>query len=631
MNILQSAVDLKKLKRATKLIASDDPDAAASQLQNILNEALVAVGSGNGFIRRNAMNELSNLRNAIVAGQIDAGKKTAAIVGAYNSTIKQFEDISKKQESDDGDTLDGVFDSITSNIPSVDTLTSALIAGNPIIGYGVKMMRDMTKSRRDGKKRSIDQHAERMQLIEQEKNHIEELLSSIENKDIEDSSKGELFSKDLDIDQSEVISVLSRIDDTTIELLRVWDQSNEYLRRVDEQQEEQILLKIQSDRDDELRRTEELRRQETEKLKADSDFSKEDDFDSKQAGILGGLTAGIIGSITGVLGGIFGALAGVAALPVAGFVAAAYGLYKFIDGFISVGDVFTGDIGILERVSSGLGNLVAGFVGLVDTVAGWFGFSFLDMDDDELKKVVAHFIKDTYLSIIEFFKDIHKTITDVVDNVVGFFTDAYAKVMDTIEEAIKIFKDPAGFAKDKIKGGVTYLGDKFDSLFGSDDDDNREEEVTTQPKDELVEMSRVKVKDSLDDDTYDYLNELDNSNIINEYNILEQDTDSSIEDKYPTLDSLNSNFSTFFEDLQNVDQSSSFNYIDWLGNTSKVINEIDHEVMSEAENANKPTQSTSMVDARQSNVSTNNSTNVFGRSAHNTDPDFRKYILGGAY
>ena len=160
-------------------LRTQSPEQTIATLQDILREALHVQSSGSAFFADRALKELKQIRQDMTAGQINAGSRTAQISGTYGHVIDQLESLTKnadKTQSDMGKTID----SIKNAFPSSDTLIGALMTANPVLGYGVKLFRDISRSRRAAKVKDNDERKRRLSVLEQQAEFIESQFDVVE-------------------------------------------------------------------------------------------------------------------------------------------------------------------------------------------------------------------------------------------------------------------------------------------------------------------------------------------------------------------------------------------------------------------------------------------------------------------
>lgn len=162
-------------------------------------------------------------------------------------------------------------------------------------------------------------------------------------------------------------------------------------------------------------------------------------------------------------------------LKATGIGAILLGIYDFVSGFFSAGEILDkeeGDVTITDRIAAGVASLTNGFLGIIDWFTETvFGFSFLPEDfEGDFAKLLAGF-----------FSGIVDSIKGIVDSVVGFVSDIFS--MDNIPSLSDIGK----FVSEKVDSFVAdvksfipdLLGDVaggVKNFFGFGDDEEEEEE-----------------------------------------------------------------------------------------------------------------------------------------------------------
>ena len=140
-NAIRALQDVKKMKRAIRLRNSTDPAANAIILDNILKESLMARQIlGPSRLGRNAVDEIKNVRNDLIAGNIDVGELSKEYIAKFTTVYNEIRNIDQEERS--SNTLRAVReakDAVRSIVPSRQLVTSALMATNPAVGYGFKI------------------------------------------------------------------------------------------------------------------------------------------------------------------------------------------------------------------------------------------------------------------------------------------------------------------------------------------------------------------------------------------------------------------------------------------------------------------------------------------------------------
>lgn len=175
-----SVQDVRKMRRSLKMRKEQDPEVVAETLDTVLKEAIAVRSMVGGRLGKGAENELRNIRRSLVAGQINPGDRTTEFVGKYSAIIDRIDKSSQKAREEEGGSGPGVGQAIAQNLPSADMLTSALITANPLMGYSVKIAKDVFSSaiKRRARNKKIQQ--KELENLRAEETQLEEKHSNSE-------------------------------------------------------------------------------------------------------------------------------------------------------------------------------------------------------------------------------------------------------------------------------------------------------------------------------------------------------------------------------------------------------------------------------------------------------------------
>lgn len=519
-------LDLRSMRRSNALRNETDPTKVANILEELIKESIHLQNGGDKGFQRKSMAELKQIRRDLVAGQINAGDSTGKMTVIYSSVIDALS--KAEQEGSKGmQAYEKTAESLRKSIPSSDTLISALMTANPLMGYGVKMVRDMSRSSAEASRRAKLEAAKKIALLREQEAFLAEQFKAAEESTqlTEEAAKAaEEGQKKKDksdkrrkgSNQHTVYKdILESINREIKMLVDIW--SDEPVTRIEDAIKE---LSLQQAEEAEKTRianeeaAEKARREGKLDDMGDTDTTRgpiplPDDIDSNgvrdpehEAGA-GGILSGIMGSIgkmflTGVAG-LFAAggalaaggllatmlkpitgiikfftgigkvatkLAGKLLLPVTVIMA----IYDFFDAFFNASEYLgkaDDQISLGERISLGIANVIASFIGIIDSVLELFGIDLIDMDgmtkaihdffmgfpDMVLKMVndVTTYVTDMYADVSksistkieEIKKGIIETYTGVVDKIMGVFdtiTSTFKNVVETIEKKFAEWK-----------------------------------------------------------------------------------------------------------------------------------------------------------------------------------------------
>lgn len=259
-------------------------------------------------------------------------------------------------------------------------------------------------------------------------------------------------------------------DEEPIKEVKEMNESLERLVKISEDQLKQQKASDLAKNSDELQASSNTRR-------PDTAPDLKDNKEAKKAGglfngVLGSLLSGLIGSVTG--GGILGVLGGIFATatktvgalfkPVAGFiktmarngklipvigqvVAVVSAVFDFFSGWNDAAKILGKDgelITLWDKFSAGVGSVLGGFAGIIDSVLGFFDVE--TKFEQTVKEGVAKFLSDLPKKIGDMFSSIVAGIDDLtggfastyIEAVKSFWTNSLKSVLSAIPGGSKI-------------------------------------------------------------------------------------------------------------------------------------------------------------------------------------------------
>lgn len=434
---LKTMGDIRRMRRSINM-RNQSPEEVAQTLDVILKEMVVLTSAKSGALSKRAMKELEQIRRSMVAGQINAGGKQAVYTGKISAVIDQVNKIEEKYEDINQSVVKDTFSTLKDSLPSTDAIVAAVMTGNPLIGYGVQIMRDLLTSRKNAKEKQ-------KQASEFEATRQKELLALIEDEKVINDEKKKLLEDEKKDDGklAELIKVREGID----KLVRIWDDETEETNNTLER------IATTTDANFEL-----------EQEAADTKGLEE-----REAAFKAGDTGGLLSDVTGAKGGkggLLGALGGLllggggmlmkllapftglltflkvggAKLlrlgKLSGILTIVMAVYDFIEGFFNAADILQKEgATIKERIAVGIASIFTGLWDVVAWVGGLFGADLWGgLSRDEATKNMAEFgltahewATNTLTDIIEWsanlFDGIGKWIGEALFNVVDFITN----------------------------------------------------------------------------------------------------------------------------------------------------------------------------------------------------------------
>ena len=465
MNMSSLVINARNAKRSNAMRKETDTDKVTQQLEAILMESINVQNSDSKNFQVRALKELKQLRSDMITGQINAGSKSNQYVGVYSHVIDQLEEMTASTIETNSGLMDGV-GSITNSMPSTDSLVAALMTANPIVGYGVKIMHDLTKSRREAKRHKRDEQKKRLSALKGQEEYIKSQLTMQD--DQQEVIDGQLDGIDGkgekgfgDIHSKLLVEIRDEIKRLELALKDGEEVIDSHLESVDDRLGDQIDQAADLDyaarRESKLSRLEEPKDDaipKVESLATNAQSEKKDGI----MGMLGGavgvfrmIAAGFMGFATS-LGALFGLGAGGGLLAkmlspiksLVGFVfsigkmvlsigsklllpaAVLLAIFDFFDGFFNA-DAILGkhdsELSLGDRILVGIANVIARFVKIIDGVLEFFNIDLFDTTD--LTKRIYEF----FTAIPEMVANIFNSLIDMIKGAFDWYVDKIKYVM----------------------------------------------------------------------------------------------------------------------------------------------------------------------------------------------------------
>lgn len=473
MAFRDTILDVRNMRRSIQLRGIEDPKEVTALLEKVLRDAVLAQASGSRTFERKAFNELTQIRQDLVSGQINAGASKDSMVGIYSHLLDQMN--AMQQDNKKSSSLaDNAFDRLSSSIPSADTFISALMTANPLVGYGVKIARDIMRSSKDRAASDKIEKAKRLILLREQEKYIEDQLKAKEEEvkagGKEDPFLNETYGKLLEDIRNEIAELRKQLTgdglnaDGAPPILdpgekKVINSLDDIDRAIKEQfRQDKVLTAEEIDamhdqaiREDRQRKLDRLRGEDP----VPPDLGPGPDIgpDGNKGGgflkMLEGFMAPIMLLLRSSLVAFVGAAVGLFTTMVAIPALIATAIYKFLDGFFNAEEIIgkaSSDITMLDRVKAGVANIWGTILKIIDWVTNLFGFDFFDSTNMEKKIYGA-------------LDDGQKKLTETFNNIVDYGKEKLKSIEETIK---KIYDDVFGLFTASSK----FLTDKYDKLTG---------------------------------------------------------------------------------------------------------------------------------------------------------------------
>lgn len=476
MAFRDTILDVRNMRRSIQLRGIEDPKEVTALLEKVLRDAVIAQASGSRTFERKAFNELNQIRQDLVAGQINAGASKDSMVGIYSHLLDQMNSM-REDGKKTSSLADNAFERLSSSIPSADTFISALMTANPLVGYGVKIARDIMRSTKAGAANQKAEKAKRLAILKEQEKYIEEQLKAKEEEvkaggDV-DSLANETYGKLLEDIRNEIAELRKQlsgdglnpdgappvIDPGEKKVINSLDDIDRAIKEQFRQDKELTADEIEAMHDQAIL---EDRQRKLDRLRGDDPVPPDlipgpDDLGPDAGGkggflkLLEGFMSPIMMLLRTSLIAFAGAAVGLFATMVAIPALIGTAIYKFLDGFFNAEEIIgkaSEDITMLDRVKAGVANIWGTILKIVDWVTNLFGFDFFDSTDME-KKIYGALddgqkkITETFNNIVEYgkekLKSIEETIQKIYDDVFGLFTTSSKFLTDKYEKLTGFF------------------------------------------------------------------------------------------------------------------------------------------------------------------------------------------------
>jgi hypothetical protein len=482
-DLKRTLMDVRKMKRSVRMRAENDPKVVARTLDTLIKESIALSTTDDNAMSRAAVKELQQVRRSLMAGQIDAGQKSASYIGAISGVLDQVGGAAEEAQREAATERSDHRSRLTDSLPSSDTVISALMTANPVLGYSIKMSRDLmstakksNENRRNRDKREAELRRER---LEQQEGVLTQQLETDEilrdqALEEEGASAGDVYQQILEEIREEIVRLNEVLNGQSETLERVEDgtlSTTESLEQIHETDREQLRYTQQEDAVGDLTSTEAR----IERVDAEGNIlgdTPRDELDGETAFGLAGMTGLISGGVAGLIApltNMFGFLASAGKMLMKfgkfGVVLAAFKMvYDFIDGFFRAEEILgLDDLDWKERVMAGFSNLLSGLLEPVNWLSKkLFGEDlFGGRSRDEMTK-----------QYFDFFSDFS-------NNVLGMAKWLGGMVVDWFES---LFEDTL----DKVK---SYLPDW---MVGESEEPTEEEKVAKEARQSLTDLRQGK-------------------------------------------------------------------------------------------------------------------------------------------
>ena len=456
-DLKRTLMDIRKMRRAVRMRAETDPEVVSQTLETILKEAIALSTSEDGTMSRAAIKEIRQVRKGLLAQQIDAGQNTSRYIGSFSAVLDTInstaDEVAKEAESERANYRSSLSDSL----PSSDTVISAIMTANPLMGYSLKMGRDLMSSAKKSSEQRRNRDKEEAQLrrrrLEEQQLVLEEQLVT------EDLKRDNL--EETTPEQDVYQRILEDIKDEIHQLNVIWGNDSQTLEEIHNESTDASTRLEEIHNEDVKQNTLERQRDDLSGLQG-----SESDFESGNSSLLGGAAgaAGQVNDESGGLGDLLSGGLGRFIQPILGIfgviktagslflklgkgsliLAAVKGVYDFIDGIFRADEILgTDNIDWMDRVKVGISSVLSGLLEPINWITKtFFGTDMMGgKDKDGMTKQYFDFFDNFTDNIIGMAKWIGTSILDSftewtsksADFISNLASDAFQPLLDLME------------------------------------------------------------------------------------------------------------------------------------------------------------------------------------------------------
>lgn len=478
----QAVSKMRNIQVALEARAKDGED-LEKFLKDKLEKNLKVQLTDNLMIRRQSVKEMKMLRDEMLRGNLNISKNERdRFASLYSRAIEE----SVKSNSVLAETASSFAMSIKGNMPSLDNILGAISVANPVVGFGLKLTKDLISMASTRKRAFEEERKHSIENLEKEALANEAQEEAAQEVKQEQKAQAEVRKRDTSRSETQkewlrrIHGVMEQVRTNTEDLIiasggevRANDISHAAndpsFERIAESQDilHEDLEKVEKNTADLVKLSEEeMRKQEMARIDQIEE-SREDDKEAfgltpaqveKQKAESGGM--GDMTFFGAGFGGIFGKLGRIGKRvfgPIAKLFKGLLKLSRFIPHAAVIGAVITGAIGIFDgftnaadildknevdvdfgdRVAASIGSIVGSIAGIVDWVGSLFGF---DTNFEEtLEKAVAKHISKMKDAALDFVKDTFGLITGLFDDAAKALEDAIAWAESGAEDVGNFF------------------------------------------------------------------------------------------------------------------------------------------------------------------------------------------------
>lgn len=479
--------DMRRFAKTKQFMDMEDPDQVSEAVNAYVKKNIQAAAVGGKRVRARVNETLETLRNSIYMGHIKTSDN-AEQVARISMLMQQVGEGQLEETKAATNTLKSTGEAIKNNLPSMDSIVAAVTTANPLVGFGIKMMRDVTRA-------AVQTRKDRQAVAEKQLKAAEEKLKMEkegQKADMEQGS-GEFDTPDLESYREKVYGRLSGIEELNRDSQKKFDMigersenTNQSLQTIAGLLRRDIEATEALNQKADFAKTEQRREKAVEANKGISERTHGASGSMDLLGLVGRGGAAVLGGIGAAAGAMFlGALTkikniftsvlragktlgrfGLRAFPIT---AAVMGLWDFGKGFVNANEIAgKEDTNLWEKYQAGIASVGGSFVKMFDDLTNLFGVDLIDTTNidqriyqaiDGMSGWVVGQLSGLVDKVKSFlpewdFEAIQQRIVDGFNSVKDSILDRISSLWDRITDAIPTWddiKDSVGNVMDNLK------------------------------------------------------------------------------------------------------------------------------------------------------------------------------------
>lgn len=420
-------------------------------LRDKLEKNLKVQLTDNLLMRRQSVKEMKMIRDEMMRGNLKVTKdERDRFAALYNRAIEE----SVKSNSVLAETASSFALSVKGNMPSLDNILGAISVANPVVGFGMKLTKDLISMATTRKRAFEEERKESLKNLEQEARANEAQEEAAQEVKKEQKAQSEVRKRDTSRTETQkewlrrIHGVMERVRTNTEDLIiasggevrsdNIGSAANDSsferiassqdilhddLERVEKNTSDLVKISEESLKNQELERISGLEASREDKREgfdySPSSIKKSEDEGFGDAGGMFGGLGRIAKSVFGPIGRLFKGLLKLSrfiphAAVIGAVVTGAMGIFDGFNNAAKILDKNEVDVDIGDKIAASIGSIFGSISGLIDWVAGLLGFE--TNIEETVTKAVAKFSANLKDKALSFVKDTFSVITGLFDD-----------------------------------------------------------------------------------------------------------------------------------------------------------------------------------------------------------------------